>query len=188
MLRLIKEHKEELFLVQDEEGNSPLHSAAQVGNVEVVRYLLEVKTNWVAERNNKGFYPLHLACEKGHMEVTKELFRKWPDPTELLCNEGQNILHVAAKNGNECVVRYILNEKDTDKLVNKMDKKGNTPFHLAALHGHSMVVVALLFDKRSKADLVNAQGLTAFDIFRLNILEVPFSQPKINLLLSRLPD
>ncbi|KAL5745540.1 hypothetical protein ACOSP7_026686 [Xanthoceras sorbifolium] len=137
-----------------EEGNTPLHFAADIGYIEGVRYLIEIKSNWAFERNNKGFYPLHLACENGHVQVTKELFRRWPDPIELLCDKGQSILH----------------EKGTDKLVNKMDKNGRTPFHLAALHCHSMVLFTLLCDKRSKADLVNCQGLTAYDSFKSNIL------------------
>ncbi|KAL5865153.1 hypothetical protein ACOSQ3_002667 [Xanthoceras sorbifolium] len=170
MLRRIKEQKEELLLLPDEEGNTPLHFAADIGYIEGVRYLIEIKSNWAFKRNNKGFYPLHLACENGHVQVTKELFRRWPDPTELLCDEGQSILHVAAKSGKDNVVRCILKEKGTDKLVNKMDKKGNTPFHLAALHCHSLVLFTLLCDKRSKADLVNCQGLTAYDIFKSNIL------------------
>ncbi|KAH7576915.1 hypothetical protein JRO89_XS01G0175300 [Xanthoceras sorbifolium] len=170
MLRRIKEQKEELLLLLDEEGNTPLHFAADIGYIEGVRYLIEIKSNWAFERNNKGFYPLHLACENGHVQVTKELFRRWPDPTELLCDKGQSILHVAAKSGKDNVVRCILKEKGTDKLVNKMDKNGNTPFHLAALHCHSMVLFTLLCDKRSKADLVNCQGLTAYDIFKSNIL------------------
>ncbi|KAH7576991.1 hypothetical protein JRO89_XS01G0187800 [Xanthoceras sorbifolium] len=170
MLRIIKEQKEELLLLRDEEGNTPLHFAADIGYIEGVRYLIEIKSNWAFERNNKGFYPLHLACENGHVQVTKELFRRWPDPTELLCDKGQSILHVAAKSGKDNVVRCILKEKGTDKLVNKMDKNGNTPFHLAALHCHSMVLFTLLCDKRSKADLVNCQGLTSYDIFKSNIL------------------
>ncbi|TXG55173.1 hypothetical protein EZV62_020429 [Acer yangbiense] len=170
LLRIINEEKEELLLLRDEEGNTPLHLAAYKGYKKGVRYLLEIKSNWAFERNNKGFYPLHLACENGHVKVTKELFRKWPDPTELLCNKVQSILHVAAKSGKENVVRYLLKEKScNDKLVNKMDKNGNTPFHLAALHGHSMVVVALMLDKRSKVEVVNYQGLTAYDILKSNV-------------------
>ncbi|KAK4845229.1 hypothetical protein QYF36_002577 [Acer negundo] len=169
MLRIIKEQKEELLLLRDEEGNTPLHFAAYIGCSKGVRYLLEFKSNWALERNNKGYYPLHLACENGHIQVTKVLFREWPDPTELLCNKGQSILHVAAKSGKENVVRFLLKEKCTDMLVNKMDKNGNTPFHLAALHGHSMVVVALMGDKRSNVDILNYQGLTAYDIFKSNV-------------------
>ncbi|KAK0591253.1 hypothetical protein LWI29_037548 [Acer saccharum] len=51
-----------------------------------------------------------------------------------------------------------------------MDRNGNTPFHLAALLGHSMVVFTLLYDKRTKVDVRNYQGLTAYDIFIANIL------------------
>ncbi|TXG64018.1 hypothetical protein EZV62_011012 [Acer yangbiense] len=170
MLRVIKEQKEELLLLLDEEGNTPLHIAAYTGYLKGIRYLLEIKSIWSFERNNNGFYPLHLSCENGHVQVTKALFRKWPDPAELLCNKGQSILHVAAKSGKDNVVRFILKEKGTDKLVNKLDKNGNTPFHLAALHGHSMVMTTLLFDKRSKADIVNCQGLTAYGICKSHIL------------------
>ncbi|KAK0588517.1 hypothetical protein LWI29_001956 [Acer saccharum] len=180
MLRTIKEKKEELLLLRDEYGNTPLHFAAHKGYKKGVRYLLKINSNWAFERNTNGFYPLHLACENGHVKVIKELFRKWPDPAELLCNKGQNILHVAAKNGQDNAVRCILSEKVTDKLVNKMDKNGNTPSHLAALYGHSMVVVTLMCDKRSKTDLVNYQDLTTYDIFKSNILMVQDHQIDVN--------
>ncbi|KAK1567753.1 hypothetical protein Q3G72_016209 [Acer saccharum] len=170
MLRIIKEQKEELLLLGDEEGNTPLHFAACIGCSKGVRYLLEFKSNWAFERNNKGYYPLHLACENGHIKVSKLLFRKWPDPTELLCNKGQNILHVAVKSGKDNMVRYVLKRKGTDNLVNEMDRNGNTPFHLAALLGHSMIVFTLLCDRRSNVDVLNYQGLTAYDIFKANIL------------------
>ncbi|KAK2651087.1 hypothetical protein Ddye_018576 [Dipteronia dyeriana] len=170
MLKVIKERKAELILLsRDEKGNTPLHFAAYMGCIEEVRYLLEIKSDWAFERNTKGFYPLHLACENGHIKVIKELLRKWPDPTELLCNKGQNILHVAAKSGKDNVVRCLLNEKGIDELVNKIDINGNTPYHLAAIHGNSMVLVTLMRDKRSKIDLVNYQGLTAYDILESKI-------------------
>ncbi|KAK2651095.1 hypothetical protein Ddye_018584 [Dipteronia dyeriana] len=180
MLITIKEKKEDLLLLQDEEGNTPLHFAALKGYKKGVRYLLEIKRNWAFERNTNGFYPLHLACENGHVKVMKVLFRKWPDPAALFCNKGQSILHVAAKNGKDNVVRCILSEKGTDKLVNKMDKNGNTPSHLAALHGHSMIVVTLMCDKRSKTDLVNYQGLTTYDIFKSYILKMQDHRYDVN--------
>ncbi|KAK3184165.1 hypothetical protein Dsin_031451 [Dipteronia sinensis] len=181
MLKVIKERKAELILLsRDEEGNTPLHFAAYMGCIEEVLYLLEIKSDWAFERNSKGFYPLHLACENGHIKVIKELLRKWPDPTELLCNEGQNILHVAAKSGKDNVVRCLLNEKGTDKLVNKIDINGNTPYHLAAIHGNSMILVTLMRDKRSKIDLVNYRGLTAYDILESNIYKEHDHQIDVN--------
>ncbi|KAK1578695.1 hypothetical protein Q3G72_032432 [Acer saccharum] len=165
VLKVIKAQKQELLLLRDEDQNTPLHFAASIGYVEGVRYFLEINSNAGAlERNKEGLYPLHLVCENGHVKIINELFKKWPDPTELLNEKGQNILHIAAKSGKVKVVRRILKEIKTSNFVNKMDKDGNIPLHLATLHCHSLVVGTLLWDKRSNSNLTNNQGLTAYDI------------------------
>ncbi|TXG66025.1 hypothetical protein EZV62_007300 [Acer yangbiense] len=157
------------------EGKSPVHVAIQrkklasLGYFGGVRYLVEIKSDKALERNKEGFYPLHLACENGHVRVVQELLRKWPDPTELMGENGQSILHVAAKNGKEEVVRFLLKQDGINNLINEMDKDGNTPFHLAALHHRSMVVASLLWDKRLNPDLVNNDGLTTYDICQANV-------------------
>ncbi|KAK1567129.1 hypothetical protein Q3G72_008469 [Acer saccharum] len=171
ILKVIREQKEELLVLLDEEENTALHCAASIGYRKGVRYLLEIDSNGAFKRNKKGLYPLHLACENGHVRIMKELFKKWLDPTEFLCNKGRSILHFAAKSGKESAVRCILKEKGMDKLVNRMDKDGNTPFHLAASHGHSMVVVTLLWDKRMRPDLLNYQDLTAYDACKSSVLD-----------------
>ena len=165
----MKEQNEVLLLLRDEKENTPLHCAASIGYLEGVHFLLEISNNWAFERNKEGLYPLHLACENGDVKVTDELLRKWPDPTELIDNNGRNILHVAAKNGREEVVRFLLKEDGIGKLMNEMDNDGNTPFHLAASHHHSMVVASMLWDKRLNPDLVNYQGLTAYVICLSNM-------------------
>ncbi|KAI9186195.1 hypothetical protein LWI28_014696 [Acer negundo] len=111
--------------VECPKGKSPVHVAIQ-------------RKNW----NEEGFCPLHLACENGHVRVVQELLRKWPDPTELIGDNGQSILHVVAKNGKDELVRFLLKQDGIDKLINEMDKDGNTPFHLAPLHHRSMVVAS----------------------------------------------
>ncbi|KAL5797595.1 hypothetical protein ACOSQ2_002415 [Xanthoceras sorbifolium] len=136
------------------EGRSPVHVAIEQKKLGehfkdlIIVILKEFATSLkltigAFERNKWGLYPLHLACENGHVIVVKELFRKWPDATELLCNKGRSILHVAAKSGKENVVRCILKEK----------------------------VATLLMDKRSDVNIVNHQGLTAYDICKPNTRE-----------------
>ncbi|KAK0588825.1 hypothetical protein LWI29_005975 [Acer saccharum] len=137
ILKVIREQKEELLVLLDEEDNTALHSAASIGYRKGVRYLLEIDSNGAFKRNK----------------------------------EGQSILHFAAKSGKENAVRCILKEKGLDKLVNRMDNDGNTPFHLAASHGRSMVVVTLMWDKRTRPDLLSYQDLTAYDACKSSVLD-----------------
>ncbi|KAK0596175.1 hypothetical protein LWI29_013378 [Acer saccharum] len=97
----------------------------------------------------------------------KKLLEMWTDATEFLCNGGRSILHVAAMRRKEETVGCILKEKALDELVNKMDNDGNTPLHLVALSCNHVVVATLLYHKQSKLDIVNNQGMTAYDIYIL---------------------
>ncbi|KAK2653583.1 hypothetical protein Ddye_013439 [Dipteronia dyeriana] len=149
-LRVIKEKKEELLLLKDDEENTLLHYAASNGYLAGVDYLLEINT-----------------CEDGHPKTMKKLLEMWPDATEFVCNRGRSILHAASMCGEEEIVSCILKENALGELVNKMDKDGNTPSHLAALSCNPLVVDDLLYQKQSKLDIVNNQGLTAYDLYKL---------------------
>uniref|UniRef100_A0A3Q2FFX2 Uncharacterized protein n=1 Tax=Cyprinodon variegatus TaxID=28743 RepID=A0A3Q2FFX2_CYPVA len=56
-------------------GRRPLHEAARVGNVELVKLLLEAGAR-PDPRSNYGFTPLALAAQGGHLEVAEILLRK----------------------------------------------------------------------------------------------------------------
>ncbi|KAK1578344.1 hypothetical protein Q3G72_029535 [Acer saccharum] len=90
-----------------------------------------------------------------------------PDAAEFLFNRGRSILHVPAMRGKEEIVSCILKEKALDELVNKMDKDGNTLLYLEALSCNHVVMATLLYHKQSKLDIVNNQGLTAYDLYIL---------------------
>ncbi|XP_039155548.1 protein ACCELERATED CELL DEATH 6-like [Eucalyptus grandis] len=166
-----------LLNLKGEDGGTPLHSAASVGNVEAVQFLLSKCSYLALQTDNNGSYPIHIACEHGHVETTQVLVKMWPDLAEIKNKKGQNILHVAAKGGNKRVVRHILNkcgQPNVEKLVNSQDIDGNTPLHLASMHNHWRVLGSLTKNKRINLQLLNNDNLTALDVamepqsFRMN--------------------
>ena len=53
------------------QGQTPLHSAANVGHMEVVRLLLSVRAAYISTPD--GLSPLHVAAHEGHLGVAKLL-------------------------------------------------------------------------------------------------------------------
>ena len=88
------EHGANIHL-QDNDGNTCLHAAAQGGQIEVVSKLLAVgakeNSDYVNTRNNSGTTPLMITCYYGHMNVAT-----------YLVEHGANI-HLQDKNGNTCL-------------------------------------------------------------------------------------
>ncbi|KAL3017398.1 hypothetical protein AAZX31_06G275300 [Glycine max] len=174
VIQAIIEIRPELVYLRDEDGNTPLHYAADIGYVDGFRILLKKsllnKLDQTAlERNKKGRLPLHLACKRGCVEMVKEFFEPgsgWPiNPYVLLNQKGQNILHIAAKNGRDKVVEYLLGNCNTDDLhINQKDYDGNTSLHLASKNLFPQVIKLITEDNRTDLNLTNEDGLTAGDI------------------------
>lgn len=164
MLSTILLMRQEWKHLMDTQDRLPLHHAASLGFYEGVVYLLEKCKSCSIQRDKYGFFPLHLASREGHVDVVKLLLEYYPDPTEMLDNYGRNVLHIAANSGMLYVVRYILQKPELGKLINQMDKDGNTPLHLATRKCHPKVVYAFTWDHRVDLDLVNRNNQTALDI------------------------
>ncbi|PON62933.1 Transmembrane protein [Trema orientale] len=106
----------------------------------------------------------HVATKNGHIVIMEKLRSICPDISELLTHNGENALHVAVKVRKKDVVESILKTLGSNSLLNKQDKDGNTPLHLAAIIEDYEILVMLLNDKRVKANIVSKDGLTAMDI------------------------
>lgn len=87
-------------------GDSHLHSAIRVGNLELVLEIIsenqgdELKELF-SMRNNSSETALYIAAENGHLDIVKELI-KYHDIglASLKARNGFDAFHVAAKNGN----------------------------------------------------------------------------------------
>lgn len=169
LLKEIIDGLPKLLHVRDEDGGTPMHAAASVGNRDAIVLLLEKCPYLALQTDKNGSYPIHIACEAGDSWVIGPLLEDtWPDLAEIKNKKRQNILHVAAKGGNYSAVDRVLekySEPDTiKKLVNAKDVDGNTPLHLASMHNHCPVMRSLTKVKRIDLRLRNNDGLTALDV------------------------
>lgn len=156
----------------DASGNASLHLAFSIDDKDIFVLLLEHKADPNA-RNGRNMTPLHLA-------VTETL-RSPKEVAELLLVKGANLnaaggsdlrsggaaegltplaLAVSQNSYNprfglETVQLFL--DKGADVKV--ADDAGNTPLHIAALHG-SKALVALLLDKGAEANARNGAGAT----------------------------
>ena len=163
------------------DGNTPLHLAANNGHVEVVKLLIQHGAN-VETSNLKGRSPVHLAAAAGNLQVIYAILQLgWPIPidhrlvfaackfkqisvvqfvTSLridvnlrdMCN--QTALHIAAKKGNADIIEYLLSR--TVNLDTENTGALETPLHLSCLNGHEQATLLLL--KRNRTFKINAQS------------------------------
>lgn len=123
-------------------SQTPLHIAAENGQVAMVNKLLEIGFDLNQEIINDGRTPLCFAAEAGQLEMVRALLAKPNINKEAANLDGLNILHLAAKNGHVGVVNYLLNEAGFD--INVRTNNSSNALQLAAENGHLAVVEALL--------------------------------------------
>ncbi|KIW48394.1 uncharacterized protein PV06_00983 [Exophiala oligosperma] len=116
-------------------GLTPLHKAAEQGNVDIVTALLQAGA-LVAAQDNSGMTALHLAARRGHLSLVRLLVLAG-GLVDIQDRDGLCPLDYAATGGYTEVVRYLLENGGN------MWHKGHeawTPLHRAARGGHTDTV------------------------------------------------
>ncbi|KAL6325870.1 hypothetical protein AAG906_031141 [Vitis piasezkii] len=99
----------------------------------------------------------------------EEITKQCPCVYNLVDKNGWTILHVAAQCGESKVVKYILEVRGWESLINEIDNEGNTALHLAAIYGHYDSVLILARDGRVDKRATNKKYLKAIDIVQTNM-------------------
>lgn len=139
---------------QQRENWSILHKAVFIGDLEVVKILIDYGAD-LSVANLAGDTPLCLALDRGHVEVGKVLIEKGT-AVSAAPTIGWTPLHMASNKGYVDIVEMLL-EKDAD--VSSTTKDNWTPLHMASSKGHFDIVKVLL-EKGADISAANEHGWT----------------------------
>lgn len=130
-------------ICEDEDGDTPLHIAAEVGSLELVEYLMEKGCD-AACRNEKADTPLHAAALGGKLDTLRCLVKEKECDRERRGQYGRSPLHHACDCGALDVVQYLIEELKVDPSCR--DENDDTPLHIACMTGHLQIVKLLVED------------------------------------------
>jgi ankyrin repeat protein len=136
---MIKDSPDLINAADEHSRRTPLHDAAERGQLIVAQFLLANGADTTA-KDGDGRTPLHLAAAAGHRAMAELLLSK-NAPLAVFDHHGNTPLHAAAEKGFKSVVELFL-AKGAD--VNAQSTSGPTPLHLAAANGFRAVVETLL--------------------------------------------
>ncbi|CBI31377.3 unnamed protein product, partial [Vitis vinifera] len=161
---LIEEDPE--FTYADENGWSPLHCAAYLDYVSIMRQLLDKSDKsvvYLRVKNDDNKTALHIAATRGNKRTAKLLVSRYPDCCEQVDINGNNALHLFMMQRRFFISLLKIPWMNVGALINEKNAEGQTPLHLLA---HSQLRYRPAYIKNKKVDkmILNSQNLTAMDV------------------------
>lgn len=144
-------------------GDVPLFISSELGNTEIVEYLLDNGANVNYTNSIDGATALYIAAKTGQNSVIELLLNRGAN-IEAVYEKVQTPLYVAALNGNidsvKMLIRYNAN-------VNVRDDNGKTPLYVSSQNG-SHEIVELLLNAGANPDIFCNNGYTPLYMASIN--------------------
>ncbi|CAN6373744.1 unnamed protein product [Urochloa humidicola] len=146
-------------------GSSPVHLAASDGDSTIVQEILRATPpRTLYKKDSAGLSALHVAARMDHSAIVALMVNSCLDAAELRNDNGRTFVHTAAREKRSKVVSLAIKNRFLRDLLDTQDKDGNTPLHLAVAAGAPGIVEELLRKGGVRADVLNNDGHTAFDL------------------------
>ncbi|KAJ3431164.1 ankyrin repeat and socs box protein [Anaeramoeba flamelloides] len=174
------------IMVKDKNGRTPLHIAAQTGNIEMMKFILGygVSPN---ETDNDNYTALHLSIGAESIEAIKYLLKKNAKINISISHKIYvSALHLAIQKQNFDIIKLLVSAgADLDRKT--QDKDNSAPIHYAVKTKNYDLIKFLLLQSKNKnaksidIDATDAAGKTALhhsldgDVDECSILELLFS-------------
>ena len=137
LVKFLIEIKHCKVLIRNKDGELPLHHACRLGNLDVVKYLVNMIT--VKYENNTGDTPLCVAVGFVHTDVVQFLVEIDNCDVNHQNKNGDTPLHIACRIGNIHVVRALTDFKNRNIScdLNIKNNQEETPALIAYNKHHS---------------------------------------------------
>lgn len=151
----------DLDTLTDDAGWTPIHIAASIGNVPILKELCErqIKPD-LNQVTFQGVTALHLAVSKTHYTTVEYLLANGAS-TRIKDKKGQLPLHRACAIGSSKMVTLLCAKLSP---VNAKDNQGWTPLFQALAEGHGDVAVLLVNQYSADKDIQDNNEKTASDV------------------------
>ncbi|XP_053618072.1 transient receptor potential channel pyrexia-like isoform X2 [Plodia interpunctella] len=140
------------------DGETPIHSAAALGNLDVLNEILSIakQKDALNYQNEEGETALFKAVKHGHKDCVEAILNEGASLKITLPGD-VNVLHVAAEAGYTEILKFLIeyDEEITYEMINALtagDRRGFGPIHFAVSEDN-IECVKLLLSKRADVRL-----------------------------------
>ena len=112
----------ELLKTEDKYGTTPVHAAAEKGQLEVLKYLQSIDKELLKAEDEDGYTLAHIAAQYGQLVVLKYLYSIDKEVLKAEDKYGKTLAHTAAQDGQLEVLKYLYSiDKEELKAENNLE-------------------------------------------------------------------
>ncbi|KAJ3672011.1 hypothetical protein LUZ61_004987 [Rhynchospora tenuis] len=162
-IKTIMQSRPELAREGNKSGHTPIQYAVHRNQTEVIREMLkhDRSLGYLCNSSQDGDPLLVAAASRGNIDAAREILTNCPD-APCWNRDGLTILHKAVIEGHVKFVKFIMIDRQLDKLINMRDNNGKTALHHAVKNCNPKIVRALLDHPDIDVRVYDHDGRPAF--------------------------